>query len=193
MPQLPAYDDWKWPWDKGQVDEEKAARLVYNARLAEQNALSKVASKDEEIAQLKNDLDTEKARQSEADPKVQEQLAGLLKENRELKASQGKARPEDQLQIDRLKVALEKGLTAKQADRLVGTDYESLSEDADVLLADLGLSSDEDKGEVASATTVFGEIPAPRARPTRQGQFSVTGGEVKSDPAAAAKILPPLT
>lgn len=42
------------------------------------------------------------------------------------------------LERDRLAVALEKGLTATQAKRLVGTTREELEADADQLLADLG-------------------------------------------------------
>jgi ParB-like chromosome segregation protein Spo0J len=43
-----------------------------------------------------------------------------------------------QLQVARLEVALEKGLTATQAKRLVGSTKEELASDADELLADLG-------------------------------------------------------
>lgn len=45
----------------------------------------------------------------------------------------------------RMKVALDKGLTATQAKRLVGTTEEELSADADELLADLGATPGSEK------------------------------------------------
>jgi hypothetical protein len=42
------------------------------------------------------------------------------------------------LEADRASVALEKGLTASQAKRLVGSDRDELAADAEQLLADLG-------------------------------------------------------
>ena len=129
MPQLPEFDDWKRPWNPGELDEEKIARLVYNARKGEQDAKEKVAAHEATIAQLNSDLDAEKARKSEADPEVQEQLKALLKENRELKAKGDAPRPQDQLAIDKLDVALELGLTKSQSARLVGATRDELLAD----------------------------------------------------------------
>ena len=44
MPQLPEFDDWKRPWNPGELDEEKIARLVYHARTGERDAKEQVAA-----------------------------------------------------------------------------------------------------------------------------------------------------
>ena len=191
MPQLPEFDDWKRPWNPGELDEDKIARLVYNARKGEQDAKEKVAAHEATITQLNSDLDAEKARKSEADPEVQEQLKALLKENRELKAKGDSPRPQDQLAIDKLDVALELGLTKSQSARLVGTTRDELLADGKVLAADLGIALPGDEKGGDNAGFDF-SAPDPAGVPSRTGMPKGFAVETKSNPAKAAQALPPL-
>ena len=76
-----------------------------------------------------------------------------------------------QVQVARLEVALEKGLTATQAKRLVGSTKEELAADADELIADLGPKSTAKKpdpkklhsGSTASSDTATGRERAAAA------------------------------
>lgn len=58
----------------------------------------------------------------------------------------------------RYEIALEKGLTKSQAKRLVGSTREELEADADELLADLGVTTEDPED-------AEGEKPAPSRRP----------------------------
>lgn len=81
------------------------------------------------------------ARLKEIEDKDKSEVERLTARVAELEKDLGTAT----VQGARLKVALDKGLTATQAKRLVGDTEDDLAADADELLADLGhKSSDED-------------------------------------------------
>lgn len=81
-----------------------------------------------------DDLKAKAAKFDEADQASKSELQKAI----ERAESAEKALTPAQSQVARLEVALEKGLTATQAKRLVGSTREELSADADELLADLG-------------------------------------------------------
>jgi len=195
---LGSFEEWKWPWEKGEVDEEKAARLIYNARSAEEAAEAKVKERDEKIATLTSQLDDEKARKSGTDEEAQQELKDLRKENRELKEAGGKPRPEDQAEIDKLSVGLELGLSLRDAKRLVGKDRDEILEDGKAFAREHGIELDDeddpDDDDTSGRSQESGSKP-----PARQPSPSFrTGGrrdklvDTPSDPAEAAKALPPL-
>jgi len=80
----------------------------------------------------------------------------------------------------RLKVALEKGLTATQAKRLVGDTEEDLSADADELLADLAPSSDPSAEK---------KDPPPGGKPREQLKPGNGDPDVGPDPTKDLKSL----
>lgn len=102
-------------------------------------ALAKIKKTNSENAALRKRLDEFEKAQKEADDakkddltKAQEAGANLQKSNDTLT-----------LENTRLRVALAKGLTEKQAARLQGSTREELEADADDFLADLGPKKDD--------------------------------------------------
>ena len=151
MPKLPdKFADWTWPWKQGEVDEEKAARLVYNLT-KERDALqdkngdlrTQVDTLTEEKTDLEEKIESSGSKDTEKDVKITDQA----KKIRELEKNAGKSLPEDELTIARLEIALDKGFTKTQARRLVGKTREELEADADELAEDLGLKAGTDGGE----------------------------------------------
>lgn len=197
MSKLPEkFEDWRWPWPEGQVDEEKAARLIFNARQAEEDAKSKAASKDEKISQLEADLTAEKARKSGADEDGQAEIQRLTKENADLKEQVGKPDPALQKENDRLNVIVDlvdQGLPKALALRVQGDDKEAMLEDAKSLAkvagVEFGDAGDDDDDDVNDDDR--GAQP-PGRRPVRSGFENGKKAEVRSDPEKAKAELPPL-
>lgn len=161
MAKLPAYEAWTRPWADGEFDEDRAAKLIYNAlRKAEQaddKLATKLSEKDDEIARLNSEVDDVKASKSGSDEETKEELKALRTQVRELTAKAGESRPEDQKTISQLKVALELGLPPKDAARLQGDSYEDILEDGKVFAQDHGIElpgseDDEDGGQENPAT-----------------------------------------
>lgn len=198
MGKLPeSFDDWKWPWEKGEVDEEKAARLIFNARRAEETATDKAHAAEEKVSTVTAELDAEKARKSGTDEDGQQQIQNLTKQVRELEAAKTKleteGRPEDKLEIDRHAVALELGLSARDAKRLVGKNREELEADAKAFAKEHGidLGDEDDDDDDALGDDPDGSKPPVRT-PLRTGSRKTTPTDTPSDTAAAEKQLPPL-
>lgn len=88
---------------------------------------------------------------------------------------------------ERWKVALDRGLTATQAKRLVGETAEELAADADELLADLGVkpggkpSDDTDENESS-------DDPAPKPTPPSKPRVDLTPGTGRDAPAADTDV-----
>lgn len=80
-------------------------------------------------------------RLKEIEDKDKSEVERLTARNTELENALGAAT----VQRDRFKVALDKGLTATQAKRLVGDTEDDLAADADELLADLGAKPGDDE------------------------------------------------
>lgn len=198
MSKLPEkFEDWRWPWPEGQVDEEKAARLIFNARRAEEDAQSKAASKDEKIAQLETDLTAEKARKSGADEDGQAEIARLTTENASLKEQVGKPDPALQKENDRLNVIVdlvEMGLPKALALRVQGDDKEAMLEDAKALAEVSGIEFGNDADEDDDDDEDDNAGP-PARRPVSTVRSGFENGKkavVRSDPEKAKAELPPL-
>lgn len=94
----------------------------------------------------------------------------------------------------RFKVALEKGLTATQAKRLVGDTYDDLASDADELVVDLGVRTAGDATDETSTDaddeSDGGEMPSPASRPREDlksgsGATDVAGADTPDEDVSA--------
>jgi len=128
--QLPPFEEWTPPWKEDEFDAEKAARLIYN-HLGEINTL-KTANAD-----LRTENQTQKAQVEEKAREGESEIETLRRENEQAKKKLTEAQAAVGEKL-RLEVALEKGLTVKQARRLVGESKEDLLADADELLESFG-------------------------------------------------------
>lgn len=190
MGKLPDFDNWKRPWTEGEINEERLARLVYNLKLDVQERDEKIEEKAVELTTLTSELDTVKASKASPDPEVQDELKALRAENRTLKAGSDAPRPQDQLQIDRLEVALELGLSKADAKRLVGSSREELLEDAKVFAADHGIeiAGDDDGDELGQGGST-GAFPSQRPRSALKTTFERSGAVITTNPSSAIKTL----
>lgn len=192
---LPAFEDWPRPWKSGELDEDKVARLVYNLKTEVEGHKTKVAEKDAEIATLTTDLDTAKASKSGTDEDAQNTIKDLTKKVRDLEAAQGKARPEDELTIARLKVGMKLGLDPEDAERLQGKDYDEILADGKGFAERHGLEVDDEEDENGGGNGGGGyEGGYPGVQPvssfgTGRGRRQPT---VRPDPEGAKTNLPPL-
>lgn len=193
-----SFEEFKWPFDKGEADEEKLAKLIWNARRSEEAALEKARTAGDKVAEVQAELDTTKASKSGTDEEGQQKIKDLTTQVRDLeaaKAAVADGRPEDKLEIDRLTVALDLGLSARDAKRLVGKDKDELTEDAKAFAKEHGLSLAGDEDEEDEDEEDEDEDNAPPVRqPVSNLRTGAGAGRVKvaSDTAAAAKSLPPL-
>ena len=184
------FDEWKRPsWldaeelDRDRVAEELFARESDNAKyrgriraLTEQNTdlRSQVADSDEDAGEH-----DEKGAESAADSSTKKDTG------------QG-----SDLEVARLEIALEKGLTKNQAKRLVGKTREELEADADAYMEEHGLSSQDDGDDEQSNDENQGETAPPSRQPRRDGVKAGMGrdqedGEPKVfDPSKLVDLIP---
>ncbi len=145
MPKIPEkYEDWTPPWGEDEFDEDKAKRLVYNALLGQQKAKDTSVELRTENDTLKTSLAASEAKvgdKGKADSEKDTELAALRAENRKL-TTEGRA--EDKSLIQRLDIALDHGLTKRDARRLVGATPEELEDDAKDFAERLGISKNDD-------------------------------------------------
>jgi hypothetical protein len=179
---LPKFEDWTAPWEKdlaeGQDPKEKLdlavlKRLVYGVLGDKERAKAEVETVTATNTELQKKVDeAARAGETEADR--------LKRENEELRAKAAKA-DEPDLEKLRMKVALDKGLTALQAKRLVGTTEEEMTADADELLkswkpAAPGDGEEEEEGN-SPASTPKSKLHNPGDPASQEGKW---------DPEAAA-------
>ena len=198
MGKLPDFKDWRWPFpeNKDDIDLEKLAKLVYNARLGEQTANEKVKDLETANAQLTTDLAAAKDGKVEGDDSEKDkEIKDLRAENRKLKDTAAQTSPEAQAQIDRLTVGLERGLSLQTTKRLQGATKEELDADAVALAKEYNIplrgkdgedGGDDDGPLDFTAPTGFGGRPRPTGR-RGDGQ----GGAGLEDPSKLT--LPPLS
>lgn len=144
---LPKFEDWTAPWEKNlkegddpEVDLEKLKKYVYDV-------LSDRQKSETDLAAVKQERDEARTKLSEIERKDESETDRLKRENEELK----NRKPDvDPLEVEKLRVALEKGLTPFQAKRLVGTNKEELEADADEILANFTAKRGDDDGEDTS-------------------------------------------
>jgi hypothetical protein len=158
---LPKFEDWTPPWgeDDEKFDAAKAKKLIYGLTGDKQKLGEDKATLQAKVTEVETERDKHKGA-LDAIARKDESESDRLK--RELKEAQEKAsKPStDSLEVLRLRVALDKGLTLKQANRLAGKTEDELSADADEYLKDLkpsGKTEDDDDDE--------GDKPAPRRNP----------------------------
>ena len=156
MPKLPEFKDWQAPWEKSgtEFSADVAKKFIYD--------LHKDAEKaHEEISGLKASNTELQTKVTEAERANETDAEKAQREKAELESKLASAGEKD-LDIARLELALEHGLTKSQAKRLVGKTPDELKADAEELIADLGLKKDETHQEGEGEQT-----PNGRTRPAR--------------------------
>src|SRR5687767_11606668 len=135
------FEEFKWPWKEGEVDEEQVAKLIWNARRSEEAAQEKVKELNAKVAETQTKLDAAEAAKSGTDEEGQQKIKDLTARVRDLEASnttlseektklETDGRPQDKLENDRLSIALQLGLSERDAKRLVGENRDELLDDA---------------------------------------------------------------
>lgn len=157
MTALPKFEDWTAPWETetGEVEIDKARLKKYlHGLLSDKERLqASVTTVTDERDNLQKAVD-EKAREGESE------VEKLTRELAEANAKAGKSTEETAEQRAlKLEIALEKGLTAVQAKRLVGSTKEELEADADEIKKSWGGSGKAGEEEE--------EETPPRRRPRR--------------------------
>lgn len=144
MPPVPKLEEYRAPWETeagedAEIDKGKLKKYIHGLLSDKDRLQTQVTTVTGERDKLKTAAD-EKAREGETETQR------LERENQELKAKL--ENPAESEEVLRLRVALDKGLTAHQAKRLVGKTEEELAADADELLKEFGGtgSTDGDEG-----------------------------------------------
>lgn len=141
MSGLPKFEEWKAPWeinsegkdipeDEQKIDSGKLKKYLHGLLGDKERGQTKVAEVTAERDALKAKVD-EAAREGE------NETQRLQRENKELEDKLAKGGDSD-VRALRLEVALDKGLTALQAKRLVGSTREEIETDADALVEAFG-------------------------------------------------------
>ena len=179
---LPKFEDWKAMWEvdlaegddpKEKLDLDKLKRYVYGLLGDKERAKTEVETVTTANVELQKKVD-EAARAGETEAER------LKRENDELRAKAAKA-DEPDLEKLRMKVALDKGLTALQAKRLVGSTEEEMTADADELLKSWKPVDNSGDGEEEESST-----PASTPKSKLHNPGDPASQEGKWDPEAAA-------
>lgn len=142
-----------------------------------ERALAKIKKANSEAAALRKRLaDLEKAEKDRQDAKKDD-----LTKAQEAQGTLQKQLDDSTLENTRLRVALAKGLSEKQAARLVGSTREELEADADDFLADLAPAKDDKKGD---------PLPGKPRESLPRGGGDPDDEVVETDPAKLAALIP---
>jgi hypothetical protein len=158
---LGTIENFKAPWetDAGEVEIDKARlkRYVFNLALDKAKAQDARDESAEKVKKTEQELETAKADAAKNDPDGK--VAALEKKLTEAQNTAAST----QLELDRLEVGIEKGLTPKQAKRLTGTTKDELDKDAEAILEEFGVKAaattddddddDKDDDEPSGRTT----------------------------------------
>lgn len=157
MAKLPEFKDWKAPWEKSgtEFSADVAKKFIYDLH-------KDVEGRDETISGLKTTNTELQTKVTEAERATLTDAEKAAAEKADLEKKLADAGKKD-LDVARLELALEHGLTKSQAKRLVGTTPEELKADAEELIADLGIKKDESNNEGNEGN----EKPSGRTRPAR--------------------------
>ncbi len=158
---LPKFEDWTPPWGKDDeaFDPAKAKKLIYGLTADKHKLGEDKATLQGKVTETEKQRDEHKAALDEIARKDETETDRLKRELKE--AQEAKEKPTDSSEVLRLRVALDKGLTLKQAARLVGSTEAELAADADEYVKELGKT--EGEGEGAETATPRRN---PRARST---------------------------
>lgn len=175
---VPALADYKPSFvnEDGEIENAEAAIKAFHTLMVDkakaQDAREDVLAENKDLAQERDELQTKVEDKNAPDAQVEIQKQ---KDRADKAEAQSK---KDQARADRLEVAMEKGLSPKQAKRLQGETKEELEADADELLEDFGTTKrtdeDDEDGEDEGRTS-------PRSR------VSLTNG---GDPVQTADTEP---
>lgn len=141
MPKLPEFKDWQAPWEKSgtEFSADVAKKFIYDLH-------KDVEKSGEEISTLKTSNSELTTKVTEAERATLTDAEKAAAERADLEKKLADA-GESSLEVTRLELALEHGLTKSQAKRLVGKTAEELTADAEELVKDLGLTKEENKDE----------------------------------------------
>jgi hypothetical protein len=205
VPKLPdKFEDWTWPWTKGEVDEERLAKLLYSTRKDLEAAKDRSTTLSSENETLKTELekahdDLEDAREGgagQADSQLTEENKSLKRQVRELERDRGKRSPEDQKEVDRLTVALKLGLSLADSKRLVGSTLDEIEADARQFAEDHGIDIGDGDGGESNGNAEKGNDGPPRKGVVRPSDLTTgsghDGGPIRSDTRKVLAELPPL-
>lgn len=159
---LPALEDWHAPWELDadkKVIEDEEAQVVDKGRLKKYlyGLLKDKEKLQSSVSTLTTERDEAREKIAEKEREGESEVDRLKRENAELKANPPKV---DDVEVLRLKAALEVGLPAKHVARLNRDlkTFDELVEDAKELQASFGGHSTTESEE---------EEETPRARPRR--------------------------
>lgn len=175
MPKLPEFKDWKAPWEKSGTEfaAEVARKFIYDLHKDAEKQAEEISTLKTQNTELQTKVsDAEKANMTDAE-KAAAERADLEKKL----ADAG----ETSLEVTRLELALEHGLTKSQAKRLVGKTAEELTADAEDLVKDLGLTKEE--------TVIEEEKSNGRQRPARLKNPLLNGGDEADTGLSADQLL----
>lgn len=208
MPNLPEkFEDWTWPWQQGEVDEEKFAKLLFNRTKDLEKARERSTTLSAELDQKTKDLqasqdDLEDARASsgdagKADAALTEENKTLKRQVRELERDKGKPSPQAQGEIDRLTVAIKLGLSLADSKRLVGNTLDEIEADARTFAEEHGIElGNEDGANGEQRSNENGEQGPPRRGVIRAGDLKIgsgqNGGPIAESTRKVLDELPPL-
>lgn len=153
MPKMPKFEEWTPPWgdDDEALDVAKVKKLIYDLKVDKEGLQDRVAAITTERDTAVQERDNAKRALDDKSREGESETDKLKREVQELKdaaADAAKAPKTDPVDLLKLEVALEKGMTLVQAKRLVGTTKEELEADADELVKSFGgngsTSEDED-------------------------------------------------
>lgn len=158
MSKLPEkIEDWNAPWEsdtgESEVDKGRLKRYLFGLLKDKERLQETVTTVTTERDTLKQEAD-EKAREGETE------VDRLKREKKELEDRLAQT-PDKSADVLRLEVALEKGLTAVQAKRLVGATKDELEADAEELIASFGGTGKSGDGDEE-------ENDPPRREPKRR-------------------------
>lgn len=175
---FPKLEDWKAPWDDGEIDPEKAKAFAYSIKKAaydaDEKAKTDVKERDDALGVYKKAEDDAKRENESVTERLEREVKTL---SEQLKTAQN---PREVLILE---VALEKGLTKKQASRLVGNTLEELGADADEYIAELGpVKTEVEDGEDGESEIVV------RRNPTRKHTPGDPAPHAEPDTDVAAAI-----
>lgn len=141
MSKLPKFEDWTPPWgeDDETFDAEKAKKYIYDLTRDKEALTAEKA----QVSQEKKALEDKVTEFEEADLSEVDRLKRELEKAKESPKEDSEAR----LENARLTLALDKGLTLKQAKRLRGSTPEELEADLPELLELLGEQKKEQERE----------------------------------------------
>lgn len=185
---FPKFEDWQAPWEKSgtDFDAEKAKGLIYSLH---KEAAEVKERHDVALTAVTEERDTLKAKVDEHETKDLSEVERLKRENEKLKANPPKPDSGQSLEVARLELALEHGLTKAQARRLAGSTVEELTADAAEYAKELGI-----EGEKPSNGSGGSKAPPPSRKPDAKNLRSgLDGGRDAENytPEQALADLPP--